>query len=348
MADGKLDSEEAIIAELWAPLAAGFPGAFGLADDCALIDPGDGCDLVVTTDAVIEGVHFLQREDPGAIAWKALAVNVSDLIAKGATPLAYLMSLALPAAPDRAWLETFAAGLRSAQERFGCHLAGGDTDRTPGPLSVSITAMGTVPAGGMVRRTSARVGDVVMVSGTIGDAALGLALRRESSRASGWGLDAAAGKELVGRQVRPEPHVALAAIVRECATAAMDVSDGLVKDFARMCNAAGVGGRIEAERVPVSAPARSVLTRGGSTLGELLTGGEDYEVLMTVAKDRVEATRARASSVGVALTAIGTIEEAGAGVCILDPNGRAMSFATRGWDHFENPRQTPPDATNGS
>lgn len=338
MADDRLDSEEAIIAELWAPLAAGFPGAFGLADDCAAITPPSGCDLVVTTDAVIAGVHFLDGEDAGAIAWKALAVNVSDLIAKGATPLAYLMSIALPGAPERAWLEAFVGGLRVAQEAFGCHLAGGDTDRTPGLLSVSITAMGTVPSGRMVHRASARPGDVVLVSGEIGDAALGLALRRDPNLAGRWGLDAEKSESLKDRQLRPRPHVALAEVVRNGATAAMDISDGLVKDFTRLCNAAGVSGRIEAARVPLSSAARTVISQGGTTLVELLTGGEDYEVLMTVAADRVSEICAMASSVGVTLTEIGSISGAGQGVHVIDADNRAIDFAATGWDHFSRPR----------
>jgi len=338
MADGKLDSEEAIIAELWAPLAAGFPGAFGLADDCAAITPPSGCDLIVTTDAVIAGVHFFDGEDAGAIAWKALAVNVSDLIAKGATPLAYLMTIALPQAPERAWLEGFVGGLSAAQTTFGCHLAGGDTDRTPGPLSVSITAMGTVPQGRMVHRASARPGDVVLVSGTIGDATLGLALRRNPDFVRRWKLDADASESLIVRQLRPRPHVALADVVRQGATAAMDISDGLVKDFTRLCNAAGVQGRIDATRIPLSPAARTVLSHGGATLVELLTGGEDYEVLMTVAADRVAEVRAMASAVGVTLTEIGSILGAGQGAHVFDADNRVIDFAATGWDHFSTPR----------
>ena len=348
MADGRLDSEEAIIAELWAPLAAGFPGAFGLVDDCAAINPGDGNDLIVTTDAVVAGVHFPEGADAGAIAWKALAVNVSDLIGKGATPLAYLMTVALPPSPDKAWLQAFAAGLRAAQEAFGCHLAGGDTDCTPGPLSVSITAMGTVPSGRMVRRSGARPGDAVLVSGQIGDAALGLKIGGDPSFAGGCGLDSTACEMLVGRQLRPVPHVALAPVVVAGASAAMDISDGLVKDFDRLCNAAGVSGRIDSERVPLSVAAKTALARGGATLGELLTGGEDYEVLMTVARERVADVCSQASSVGVTLTEIGAIEEAGTGVCVLDENGHAMSFENRGWDHFKNGAKSDPASTGGS
>lgn len=334
MASDRIDSEEAIIGEFWAPLASGFPGAFGLKDDCAVIAPEAGCELVVTTDAVIAGVHFFADEEPGAVAWKALAVNVSDLVAKGAAPLAYLMTLALPEAPERRWLAAFADGLRRAQERFGCRLAGGDTDRTPGPLSVSITALGTIPAGRMVRRSTARPGDVVYVSGTIGDAALGLALRRDPSLGERWQLETSARDRLDARYRRPEPPVGLVAVVRACASAAMDISDGLVKDFDRLCRAAGAGGSIKAARVPLSAPARAVIERGGATLSALLTGGEDYEVLAAIAPDRAAEFARLAAAAGTPVTRIGSIEDAAAGVSVLDAAGRAMTFARTGWDHF--------------
>ncbi len=334
MTSDKVDSEEALIAEFWAPLAEGFPGAFGLQDDCAVISVDAGCELVVTTDAVIAGVHFFAGEDAGAIAWKALAVNVSDLVAKGATPHAYLMALALPEAPDRSWLCAFAQGLHEAQSAFSCRLAGGDTDRTPGPLSVSITAFGSVPAGAMVRRATARPGDLVYVSGTIGDAHLGLALRRDPSLAARWQLDPAGRDLLLARHLRPRPPLALAPVVLTAARAAMDISDGLVKDFARLCRASGVGGRIEAARVPLSAPARSVIDCGGATPADLMTGGEDYEVLAAIAPERAAEFEARAGSAGTFVTQIGLIDAIGAGVRVTDAEGRAMTFAATGWDHF--------------
>src|SRR5262245_48460657 len=166
--DDKPHGEEAIIA-LLAPLTEGDPAAFGLKDDCALVTPPPGTDLVLKTDPVAEGVHFLPGDPAGDIAWKALAVNVSDLAAKGARPLGYLMALSFPEAPAGAWMAGFVEGLRAAQAAFGCHLLGGDTDRRPGPLSISITAIGSVPRGSMVPRGSARPGDVLFVSGTIGD-----------------------------------------------------------------------------------------------------------------------------------------------------------------------------------
>ncbi len=326
MASDKIDSEEAIIGAFFAPLASGFPGAFGLKDDCAAIALEPGCDLVVTADAVIEGVHFFPGAMANEIAWKALAVNVSDLVAKGATPFAYMMMIALPGAPERRWLAAFAEGLYHAQEAFGCRLIGGDTDRTPGPLSVSITAFGSVPAGRMVRRSTARPGDLVYVSGTIGDAALGLDQRRDV------GLSAYYGRP--DRFSTPQPPVALAPVVRDIASAAMDVSDGLVKDFGRMCSASGVGGRIEAQRVPLSEEARAVLTVEETTIEHLITGGEDYEVLLTIAPERAGDFERAAEAAGAPVTRIGAITEVASGVHVIDVAGQDLAFATTGWDHF--------------
>ncbi len=327
-------SEEAIIGEFWAPLAAGFPGAFGLEDDCAAITPDPGRDLVVTTDAVTAGVHFFPGEDAGAIAWKALAVNVSDLVAKGAAPLAYVMSLALPGTPERAWLAAFAEGLRRAQATFGCSLIGGDTDRTPGPLSVSITAFGTVPTGRMVPRSTAKVGDAVYVSGTIGDAALGLALRRDSALAQRCGLDAAAQAHLDARYRQPQPPVGLRSALVAHANAAIDISDGLVKDFDRLVRTSHVGGEINVAAVPLSAATQAVLAAGAATLADLITGGEDYEVLATIAPQRVEKFEAAAAAAGTRVTRIGFIADRAHGVRVCDGSGRAMSFTRTGWDHF--------------
>ena len=328
--------EELLIADYWAPLAAAFPGAFALQDDCAVIAPPPGTELVVTTDALIEGVHFLAGEDAGAIGWKALAVNVSDLVAKGAEPLAYLMSIALRGSPDRVWLGKFAAGLRDAQAAFACHLAGGDTDRTPGPLSVSITAFGCVPAGTMVRRSTAQAGDHVYVSGTIGDATLGLTLARDPGFGKRCNLDDAVCKALIGKFARPQPPIALVPALRACASAAMDVSDGLIKDFERLCRASRVGGRIEVARVPLSPAARAVLAAGGATVGALLTGGEDYEVLATIPAARTADFERLAAAAGTRVACIGSIT-ASEGVRAVDDKGDGVVFTKTGWDHFQSP-----------
>jgi thiamine-monophosphate kinase len=227
--------------------------------------------------------------------------------------------------------------LRDAQEAFGCHLAGGDTDRTPGPLSVSITAFGCVPAGTMVRRSTAQAGDRVYVSGTIGDATLGLALARDPGLGERCKLADAARDALAEKFSRPQPPVALVPALRACASAAMDVSDGLMKDFERLCRASGVGGRIEVARVPISPAARAVLAAGGATLGDLLTGGEDYEVLATIPVQRRGDFERLAQRAGTRVTCIGSITASGEeGVHAIDERGTAMVFTKTGWDHFQN------------
>jgi thiamine-monophosphate kinase len=339
MASEKLNSEEAIIGAFFAPLSRGFPGAFELKDDCAAIALAPGQELVVTTDAVIEGVHFFAGEAPAAIAWKALAVNISDLIAKGATPLAYLLAIAFPDAPERQWLAAFTDGLREAQSAFGCHLAGGDTDRTPGPLSVSITAFGTVTAGGMVRRAAARPGDEVYVSGTIGDATLGLALRRDPKLAGHWQIEAGERALFDAALSCPHPPVAIAGALHANASAAMDISDGLVKDFYRMCRASGCAGRIEAPLVPLSGPARRLAASGAVPLADLITGGEDYQVLACVPPEQTGGFERMANDAGVAVTRIGHIGAAGEGdygALVVDGSGRTMALMGTGWDHFHN------------
>jgi thiamine-monophosphate kinase len=326
--DGPLDGEESLVQGFLAALAAGYPGALGLKDDCALLTPEPGTQLVLKTDPVAAGVHFFADDEPEDIAWKALAVNVSDLAAKGAEPLAYLMALALPEVPTRAWMRRFASGLDEAQAAFGCHLIGGDTDRTAGPLTISITAIGSVPEGRMVRRATAREGDQLYVTGSIGDAALGLRLRRDPGASAAMGIDAAGAAYLVQRYLRPRPALGIRDALREYAGAAMDLSDGLVKDLGRMCAASGAGARIEAARVPLSAQAVTAVCKSPQVLAGLLTGGDDYEVLMAVAPGKQSAFEA-----ATGLVSIGEIVS-GSGVTVLDASGAAMTFTRTGWDHF--------------
>src|SRR5215470_16437162 len=228
--DQPIEGEEAII-RLLAPLTCGAAGAFDLRDDCAVLEPEPDHELVLKTDPIAAGVHFPASAAPADIGFKALAVNVSDLAAKGAMPRAYLMALSFPEAPRRHWLIQFRAGLHEAQARFGCHLLGGDTDRRPGPLTISVTAIGSVPRGRMVRRGTARAGDSLFVSGTLGDAALGLQLAKDATRAAAWGLSQQMARHLCQRFRRPQPRLALAGTLRAHASAAMDLSDGLAKDL---------------------------------------------------------------------------------------------------------------------
>jgi thiamine-monophosphate kinase len=334
--DDRLQGEDAIVA-LLAPLAEGAPGAFRLRDDCALFTPEPGTELVLKTDPIAEGVHFLPGEAPADIAWKALAVNVSDLAAKGAQPVGYLMALSFPEAPTRAWVSAFADGLGQAQARFGCRLLGGDTDRRPGPLTVSITAIGAVPQGRMVRRGTAKAGDALFVSGTIGDAGLGLALARDPALAAAWGLAPAEAEALLRRHRHPEPRLALGPALRQHASAAMDISDGLVKDLDRMLRASGVAGRLAASDVPLSAATRRFLLhapgRQDRRLARLITAGDDYEVLAAVPASNAADFRTAAAAAGVPVAQIGTLT-AGSGLQIDAPDSRPLTLDRTGWDHF--------------
>jgi thiamine-monophosphate kinase len=333
MTDDTLSGEDSIIQEFLAPLAAGYAGAFGLKDDCAVIAPPAGSDLVVKTDPIAAGVHFLPDAAPEDIAWRALAVNVSDLAGKGAAPLAYVMALSLPEAPKRAWMAKFAAGLGEAQRAFGCHLIGGDTDRAPGPVTVAITAFGTVPAGTMVRRGTARAGDQIFVTGTLGDAALGLALLKQPALAQRLNLGARDVEHAVQRFLRPQPRLALGALLRAHASASMDLSDGLAKDCGRMCAASGTGARLDAGALPLSPSLRTAIAADGKWLATAAGAGDDYEILATVPKEKAAAFIAGAAKLDFPVTRIGEMT-AGQGVRLERPDGSELVLDRTGWDHF--------------
>ena len=306
------------IARHFRPLAG--PGALDLLDDAAVLMPPRGRELVLTADAMVAGVHFLPDDPADLVGRKLLRVNLSDLAAKGAVPLAYLMTVSAPHDTPDAWFGRFAAGLQADQAEFGIALLGGDTTATPGPLSLSLTCIGHVAPGQMVRRTGARAGDGVWVTGTIGDGALGLrAIRGEVADLDCW---------LAGRYWLPQPRVGLVspALVAAC----LDVSDGLVQDLGHLCRAAGLGAEIETARVPLSPAARQA---GPAWLETCLTGGDDYELLMAV-RTRVEgALQAAAAHAGIAVTRIGRFVE-GEGVGVLGASGEVLRFARGGWSHF--------------
>ena len=326
--DDKLSAEDRLIAEYFKPIAT-HPGALALTDDAAFITPAPGTDVVLKTDAIIGGVHFFAEDDARDVARKALRVNLSDLAAKGSTPLGFLVSLALPKDIGADWLKRFALGLRDDAEAYACPLFGGDTDRTPGPVTVSISMFGSVPTGAMVRRAGARAGDRVFVTGTIGDAALGLVLRQGAT----WNLTAAQRDHLLARYLLPQPRNALADAVRAFASAAMDVSDGLAGDLAKLCRVSGVAARIDAAAVPLSEAARAALRLDPALRETALTGGDDFEVLCTVPPAKADAFRAAAQAAQVPVADIGVIE-AGEGAHFHDASGRALTFARLSFSHF--------------
>ncbi len=323
--------EDLLIARYFRPLATA-PGAFGLIDDAAALTPPPGCDLVLTTDGVIAGVHFFPDDPPHMVSRKVLRMNLSDLAAKGARPLGFLLSVALPAGFDEAWLGAFAEGLAEDAARYGCPLYGGDTDHTPGPLSVSIFAFGAVPQGKMVHRSTARAGDHIVVTGTIGDAAIGLQLRRDRALARRWGLSDAAAAQLEDRYLLPEPRNALADAVLQYASAAIDVSDGLAGDLAKLCRASSVAADVDIVAVPLSDPARAAIRAEPALLETALTGGDDYEIVLTLAPEKLAAFRVAAEAAGVAATEIGRVG-AGEGTRFLK-DGEALSFVRASYSHF--------------
>jgi thiamine-monophosphate kinase len=325
--------EDRLVARYFRPLAS-HPGALGLADDAAILVPPPGCDVVLKADAIIGGVHFFPEDPADAVGRKALRVNLSDLAAKGAKPVGFLLSLALPAGTPDAWLAGFADGLRADAQFYGCPLLGGDTDRTPGPVMVSIAAFGTVPHGGMVRRSGANPGDTVFVSGTIGDAALGLKLRREPGSAARYRLEPHERDHLLARYLIPEPRLALSEPIRLHASAAMDVSDGLAGDLAKLCGASGVSAEIEIETVPLSDAARRVIAVDASARELAVTGGDDYEIVCTIAAEKLDAFRAAALASGVAVTEIGRIVAGRTAPRFRDRDGHPLEFAHASFSHF--------------
>lgn len=328
----KESGEDRFIARFFRPLA-GAPESLGFLDDAALLSPPEGADLVLTKDAVVAGVHFFPDDSPASVARKALRVNLSDLAAKGARPLGALLALAVPRTIAESWVEAFAGALGADAETYGCPLLGGDTVATPGPVTITITALGAVPKGGFVPRTGARPGQAILVSGTIGDAALGLLLRQEPRHAAFAGLADEPRGHLLDRYLHPQPRLALADALRAHAAAAMDVSDGLVGDLAKMLAASGCGGRIHAHRVPLSAAAAAAVGHDKALRMRTLTGGDDYEILACVPPGAVHDFTAAAAAAGVPLARIGETR-AEPGLEVRDPGGHPLDFGTGSYSHF--------------
>jgi thiamine-monophosphate kinase len=325
--------EDRLIAKYFKPLATA-PGALGLTDDAAFFAPPEGHDLVLTTDAIVSGIHFLPDDPPETVARKALRVNLSDLAAKGAHPAGCLLTLAMPEGVGHGWLHPFASGLQSDCDLYPCPLYGGDTVRTEGPLWVSITAFGILPRGSMVKRGGAKPGDVVIVSGTIGDGALGLKLLLDPDHIERWSLSDDEAAHLAGRYRVPQPRTALADAVRTLASAAMDVSDGLAGDLAKLCEVSGVSARIEAARMPLSPAAAKALAAQPDLIETIATGGDDYEILAAVPAEKVAAFRDQARTASIPLTEIGVIVEGQGLPQVINANGKVLAFARGSFSHF--------------
>jgi thiamine-monophosphate kinase len=320
-------SEDDLIARFFAPLAG--EGGLALKDDAALLPPPPGHDLVLTVDGLVGGVHFFADDPPGDIARKALRVNLSDLAAKGARPLGFLLTLALPPDWTADWLQSFAAGLGDDALAYDCPLLGGDTVKTPGPLTLSITALGAVVQGKMVRRTGALPGDRIYVSGTIGDGALGLQARLFHLPP----INEAARAHLLDRYLLPRPRVALAAAMAGHASGGMDVSDGFIGDLSKMLRVSHATCEVDLSLLPLSAAAREAIDAAPDLFEIAVTGGDDYELLATVPPAEALAFEAAARASGAPVTCVGEVR-AGSTPPRFSRDGREIAFKHGAFSHF--------------
>jgi thiamine-monophosphate kinase len=325
-----LPGEFGLIAKHFRPLAD-TPAALDLADDAALLAPPPGRELVLAADAMVAGVHFLDDDPADTIGRKLLRVNLSDLAAMGATPLGFLLTVALPKGFADVWLRGFAAGLAEDRRAFDCPLLGGDTSSTPGPVTLSLTILGHVAPGRILPRRGALVGDAVWVSGTLGDGALGLrALRGQlpgvAPKHRAW---------LADRYRLPQPRLALGQALVGVASAGLDVSDGLLQDVGHLARAAGCAAAIEAKALPRSEAAVAALAADKGLLPLLATGGDDYELAFTAPAGAEEAIRAAAAAAGTPVTRVGVLKPGEPGAAaLLDESGRSMRLPSGGWSHF--------------
>lgn len=320
-----------LIARYLRPLAAGEPAALGLTDDAAVMTPPPGEDLVLAADAMVSGLHFLPDDPVETVGRKLLRVNLSDLAAMGARPLGYLMTLTLPAGLDEAWLAAYSAGLAADQEAFGLSLLGGDITRTDGPLTLSLTILGAVPSGRRLTRGGARPGDRLYLSGPIGDAGLGLALLQGRLTLD----DAEARDALIARYRLPPPRLALgqALLAEGLASAAIDVSDGLLADAGHIAETSGCRLEIEASRVPLSVAASSLVAAEPERALQRLGAGDDYELLFSMPEAAESKIAALAARLDLSPSGIGRVVE-GEGVTLLGEDGGPLSASQVGWTHF--------------
>ena len=327
-----LSGEFDIIASIFAPLAKE-SGALGLKDDAAVLTVVDDHQLVVTCDTLVSGVHFFTSDPPASIGYKALAVNMSDLTAKGAHGYVYTLSLALPPETGLDWLGAFADGLSEAQELTGISLIGGDTTATSGPLVVTLTALGLVQHEAAITRLGAKPGDRVYVGGTIGNSYLGLKLLENQLLAHTWGLSEEDVAYLTDYYRRPPIVTSSALLIRNFAKASIDVSDGLVADVEKLCSVSHVGADIDAASIPFSSAARKALNAAPNLLLDLVSGGDDYVPVIAVSETSADLFESEVAEHALAFTQVGTITGSKE-VCIFDEGGRAIELKYRGFSHF--------------
>jgi thiamine-monophosphate kinase len=336
MGDQSRPSEFDLIANYFKPLANNERGAISLTDDAAVLATREGNRLVVTMDTLVSGVHFLEFTPPHFIAAKTLRVNLSDLAAMGADPAYYTLSLSLPTFGeinyDDDWLDRFSQALAVEQALYGVTLVGGDTVSTPGPLSLTITAFGWVKTGQEILRSGASVGDLIYVSGTIGDASLGLA----AVQGAFPDLAPSALEVITERHHRPQPRLDLGRKLFNFASAAIDISDGLIQDLGHICKASNVGATVRGFDVPLSQPGQMLVDEEPGLIGSILSGGDDYELLFTIPPEWQTSVAPLADELGLPLTKIGVIEahDGENAVTVVDKTDTAMKMPASGFKHF--------------
>lgn len=322
-------SEFDLIEELFVPLAKSHAGAAELKDDCATFSVSLGYEALYSMDTLVEGVHFFKDDPANLIAKKLLRVSLSDLAASGGVPKGYLLALSLPADISYEWLQSFAAGLADDQAGYNITLLGGDTTSTTGSLTLSLTAVGEIPAGRAIRRSGAVVGDDIYVTGTIGDAAIALRLFEEIGREAAYNKYPA----LCDRYVLPQPRTALGPLMVGTASACVDVSDGLLADLDHICDASGVGATIFQCDIPLSSSAASILGDNPEYWRSVFGGGDDYELLFSAGSINKELVQRLGDQAGTSVTPIGSIIPE-KGISILDSKGKKLTIKNTGWNHF--------------
>lgn len=335
----KRPGEFDLIERFFAPLTG--DGSFGLKDDAAVISPKVGYDTVITQDAILEQVHFFSDDPLDLIAKKALRVNVSDIIAKGANPTHYSIALGVPDWMEEKHFVAFSAGLREDQGQYGVTLTGGDTYRSQDRLAVSVTMLGELPVGSYVSRLGARTGDLIFVTGTIGDAQLGLELRKSLVHFPPDGTFSIEQRELIQRQILPNPPMGIQSVIRQFATASMDVSDGLIGDLQKLCLASNVAATVFEENIPTSKEARHVMESEAEPNGtvsairrSMLTGGDDYQCLFTVPCARRADLLKEALNRGLHVSQIGEVSPGPSGELAVLSNGKQVLFENGSYSHF--------------
>ena len=321
-------NEFEMIERYFLPLTRGHASTAGLRDDAAILDIPDGHELVVTSDTLNEKVHFLAGEKPENIARKALRVNLSDLAAMGATPLCYQLNIAFPQKPEEAWLTAFSKALQEDNEAYGVFCSGGDTTSIKGDcLSISITAMGIVPKGAAVRRSGAKNGDYIVLTGAIGDASLGLKVLQEGLHVQGYA-------HAVSRYQVPCPRMNIEETVRQYGHAAADISDGLLADCMHIANASGLGAEIDLDKMVFSKDLQRALDGKIIMLEDVLKGGDDYELILAVSSENLSKAIRLLQKNDLNPLVIGLFKENNLGLSFLNTQTLCLDGENLGWKHF--------------